>query len=250
MSGQGILFIDPTANDAYVENTLSVANRAAPDRVTVRSLAGQVPQTAYLPSLEILLSPLLSAVKQAEWDGFDGVVIGCSGDPGLQQAKVVVRIPVTGPFEAAAHTASAFGRFAVLYLKTASTAGEYHPDDANWVYELARSYGVLDRLAAALPVEVVHPSPEETERLLATGPNALRDAVLANMKDGLVNHGVRQALRAFDEYQAQAIFCACTLWGGMLERVAREVPVPVLDAVATPVAYVNALITSSRFAKN
>ncbi len=252
MSGQGVLFLDLTANDAYKEHTLAVAQRALPagPAVTVRSLSGQVPPTAYLPSLDVLLNPLLTAVRQAESDGFDAVVIGCSGDPGLQEAKVLVSIPVTGPFEAAAHTAAAFGRFGVLYLKTEATEGEYHPDDANWVYALARSYGVLDRLAVALPVEVAHPSPEETDRLFWEDPTGLRDLVLSNMRNGLLNAGIRQARRAFEEFQVQALFCACTLWGGMLEPVAREVPIPVLDAVATPVAYANCLATGAGFARS
>ena len=252
MNGRGILFIDPTGNDLYLDHTAAVARRAAPSGtdVVVRSLGGEVPTTAYLPSYEVLLNPLLSAVKEGERDGFDGIVIGCSGDPGLQEAKALAGIPVTGPFEAVAHTAAAFGRFAVLYLKTQATPGEYHPDNGNWVRELSRAYGLLDRLAAALPVEVAHPSAEETDRLLKTDPVAFRDLVLARMKEGLLTSGIQQVRRAYEEYEAQAVFCACTLWGGMLAPIAREVPIPVFDAVATPVAYVSCLVTAASFARS
>jgi Asp/Glu/hydantoin racemase len=252
VSGRGILYIDPIGGDLYVERLTALARRAAPGgvEVTVRSLGGEVDATAYLPSYELLLNPLLSAVIKAEKDGFDGVVIGCSGDPGVEEAKVLVRIPVTGPFEAAAHTAAAFGRFAVLYLKTQVTAGEYHPDNGNWVRALCRRHGVSDRLAAVLPIEVAHPSVEETDKLMATDPPAFRDLVLSRMMEGLLNSGVRQVRHAYEEHEAEAVFCACTLWGGMLAPIAQQVPIPVLDAVATSVAYLGCLMTGASFSRS
>ena len=50
----------------------------------------------------------------AEKEGFDGVVIGCCADPGLKDAKTLVNIPVTAPFEAVARTAPASGRLGVI----------------------------------------------------------------------------------------------------------------------------------------
>ncbi len=41
----------------------------------------------------------VAAIVQAEKDGFDGVILGCAGDPGLDAAKEMVSIPVIGPGE-------------------------------------------------------------------------------------------------------------------------------------------------------
>jgi allantoin racemase len=47
---------------------------------------------------------------QAEKDGFDGVILGCFGDPGLDALREMVRIPVVGPGETSMHVASMLGR--------------------------------------------------------------------------------------------------------------------------------------------
>ena len=52
---------------------------------------------------------------QAEKDGFDGVILGCFGDPGLDALREVVDIPVIGPGATAMHVASMLGRrFSVI----------------------------------------------------------------------------------------------------------------------------------------
>lgn len=47
---------------------------------------------------------------QAEKDGFDGVILGCFGDPGLDALREMVDIPVIGPGETAMHIACMLGR--------------------------------------------------------------------------------------------------------------------------------------------
>ena len=69
----------------------------------MRSLVGTgVPATIFLPAASLFLNQLLAAVEQGEKDGFDAVVIACCSDPGLEDAKDLVSIPVTAPMEAAA----------------------------------------------------------------------------------------------------------------------------------------------------
>lgn len=43
---------------------------------------------------------VIEATVQAEKDGFDGVIIGCTGDPGVDGAREMVKIPVIGPAQA------------------------------------------------------------------------------------------------------------------------------------------------------
>lgn len=47
---------------------------------------------------------------QAEKDDFDGMILGCFGDPGLEALREMVNIPVVGPGETAMHVASMLGR--------------------------------------------------------------------------------------------------------------------------------------------
>lgn len=52
---------------------------------------------------------------EAERRGYDAVVTGCAGDPGVEAAREQVRIPVIGPGEAGFHAAAMLGAaFAVL----------------------------------------------------------------------------------------------------------------------------------------
>lgn len=54
---------------------------------------------------------------QAEAEGYDGVIIGCAGDPGLYAIREMVRIPVVGPGENAVHLASTLGRaFSIIAI--------------------------------------------------------------------------------------------------------------------------------------
>lgn len=58
---------------------------------------------------------LLEAAPRLEEDGFDAIIIGCFGDPGLAPARELVSIPVVGPGQASGHLAAQLGqRFGIL----------------------------------------------------------------------------------------------------------------------------------------
>jgi len=58
---------------------------------------------------------LIEAAPSLEAEGFDAIIVGCFGDPGLAAARELVDIPVIGPGQAAGHVAAQLGlRFAVL----------------------------------------------------------------------------------------------------------------------------------------
>lgn len=60
---------------------------------------------------------VVAAAIQAEADGYDGVMIGCAGDPGLYAAREMLRIPVVGPGENAVHWAAMAGTaFSVIAI--------------------------------------------------------------------------------------------------------------------------------------
>ena len=63
-------------------------------------------------SIESEYEELLASVEtierivEAEKQGFDGVIVGCYGDPGLDGAREMVKIPVIGPGAASAYMAA------------------------------------------------------------------------------------------------------------------------------------------------
>jgi len=52
---------------------------------------------------------MVEGVIQAEKEGFDGAVIGCFGDPGIDVLEALVEIPVIGPAKGAMISAQAVG---------------------------------------------------------------------------------------------------------------------------------------------
>ena len=59
-------------------------------------------------SLEMGSADIVRKAMQAEADGCDGIYITCFADPGVQEAREQVRIPVVGGFQPVALTASLY----------------------------------------------------------------------------------------------------------------------------------------------
>lgn len=74
----------------------------------------------------------IECLKQVEKDGFDAVVMGCFADPGLNEARRVLHIPVLGPAESAMLCAHLLGAtYAVIAYPAPGTryAMEKHIDE-------------------------------------------------------------------------------------------------------------------------
>jgi Asp/Glu/hydantoin racemase len=206
-----------------------------------------VPGTAFLPATSLFMNQLLSAVVQGERDGFDAVVIACCSDPGLEDAKDLVGIPVTAPLEAAVATARGLGRLGIVAPRIQSGEGENLPQNANWVRRLVHRYdgGSESAFAGVWSARAGHPSAAETARLLAEDQPGLRAAVRREMSASIDGPAGDAAEVAWREHDATVLFFACTLWGGLLGPVRERVPVPVLDPLETPVRYAELLARSA-----
>lgn len=96
---------------------------------------------------ELLSVPAtLEGVRQAERDGFDAVIVGCFGDPGLEAARELVSIPVVGPGESSMLLAASLGhRFTVVTILDSVIAAQ----------ELqAYKAGVRDKLASVRATDI------------------------------------------------------------------------------------------------
>jgi len=235
-----VLVINPLGVDVYDAMTADILQRAAGSdtEVVVRSLAGTgVPETAFLPAASLFVNQLLTAVQHAERDGFDAAVIACASDPGLEDAKDLVSIPVTAPMEAAVATAMSLGRLAVVAPRIESGEGENLPQTSNWVRRLIHRYGAKPFYAGVFSASAGHPPAEEVDRLLAQDPRDLRAAVRAEMSASISGPAGDAAELAWREHDATVLFFACTLWSGLLDPIRDRVPIPVLDPLITPVRY-------------
>ena len=78
--------------------------------------------------------------------GFDAVIIGCFGDPGLRAARDLVKIPVIGPAQASIHLAAQMGdRIGILTVVDSVIPV---------LRERVGEYGLSDSLAALRAVNV------------------------------------------------------------------------------------------------
>lgn len=106
-----------------------------------RGWGGENPQDMDNPYFVLLNErEIIEAIIEAEREGFDAVWVNCFGDPGVRQARHVVKIPVIGPAEATLHCACQIGRrFAVI--------GANMPGQIEQIRETIRYHGLESRVA-------------------------------------------------------------------------------------------------------
>jgi allantoin racemase len=112
-----ICFLNPFGTDDYdglIAETLTPSLREG-TRVEIRHLEGAPRNIDFYVPKHLVEVEILRAVRAAEREGFDALVIGCCYDPALTQARELTDMPVVGPLEASASLARLFGhRFAVV----------------------------------------------------------------------------------------------------------------------------------------
>lgn len=103
---------------------------------------------------------------------FDGLVIGCFGDPGLRPLRELLEIPVVGPAQTTFYTAAQISdRFGWLTILD-STLPMSH--------EQAVEYGLEDRCVSIRTVDapvlsIDHDSDELVERMITVGQRAIEE---------------------------------------------------------------------------
>jgi allantoin racemase len=124
-------------------------------------------------------------IIDAEKEGFDGVVVGCQGEPGVDEARSVVDIPVLGTLQPSCQMARQMGKqFSVIgeSLKTQITETKRIKD-----------LGFRDQLASYRPVNLT------TEDFASESPDHLREKVEEVVKTCVEEDG------------AEVIVSGCTL---------------------------------------
>ncbi|HUQ79205.1 MAG TPA: aspartate/glutamate racemase family protein [Patescibacteria group bacterium] len=177
-------------------------------------------------SIESALEELLAGpgaarkVADAAADGVDAAVIDCFGDPGLDAARELVRIPVVGAGQASLHVASMLGfRFSIV----TTLQRVFHLN----AHEVER-YGLSSQLASFRAVD-----------------EAVLD--LDRDKERLVGMLTDQATAAVREDGAHVIVFGCTGMSDVAVGVrsgleSRGISVPVVEPMSSAVRLAEALV--------
>lgn len=108
-----------------------------------------------------------------ERDGCDAVMVACSGDPGVQEARTLLNIPVIGPTEAAMGLVLGYGwRFGILTVDDRTWS--------SWLEQMVASYGLSTRYGGQR--QLVTP----TAKIFTEGfdnPDMVRDDINARAKE-------------------------------------------------------------------
>ncbi len=162
---------------------------------------------------------ILPMVKKAEEDGYDGIVIACYGDPGIEAAKELVNIPVVGIAEASLLLAPMLcHKFLVL-----GTADSSVPRIERFIRQLGLN--------------------EELGEVRAINPG-----IAWTIVDSLKNREKSKQLiieackNALEESNAELIILGCSEMSEHAAAIQKELGIPVIDPVVTAVQLAIALI--------
>ena len=156
------------------------------------------------------IPPMLALIRDQS-PSHDAVIIACFSDPGLEQARQLVSIPVVGIEESSLHLACQLGRrFTILTSRAARVPAKF---------EHVARLGVSSRLASVRPLEMgvleMDADPRRARaRIMEVGAAAVRD-------DG-----------------AEVIVLGCAGLAGHAREAGHALGVPVIDP--SPVALATA----------
>jgi allantoin racemase len=155
---------------------------------------------------------------EADRRGYDAVITGCAGDPGVEAAREMVTIPVIGPGEASFHTAAMLGaRFAVLSPLDSTVR-------PTWAQ--VRHAGLGERCASV--------------RSVNCSVQALRDG-----SEDTFRTLMDVARRCIAEEQADVLVLACASMSHTFgDRLAAALPVPVVNVLRVSLRVAELLVGS------
>jgi allantoin racemase len=90
---------------------------------------------------------VVEQILAAGRSGADGVMVACSGDPGIAEGRTLLSAPVVGPMEAALHLACAYG-YKIGIVTVADRSWSEYCD------MMANAYGLGTRLAGVKRIKI------------------------------------------------------------------------------------------------
>jgi allantoin racemase len=217
-----ILLVNPNTTTSMTDHMVAAARRAVPDAevVGVTARHGVVAIDGYHD--DVVAAAAVVEEIEAYAGEYDGIVLGCYGEPGLNAARELTTAPVVGIAEASFLTAMTLGhRFSVL-----TTLARGIPP----IQDRLRLHGVESRCAS----------------VRATGLTVLE---AHHDKQATLEALEREGRLAVAEDRAEVLCLGCGGLLGLRQSLESRLGVPVVEAV--PVAatllrglVVNGLLTS------
>lgn len=164
---------------------------------------------------EVLAGPqILQAVRKAENDGVNAIVLDCCVDPVLRAARETVRIPVMAPLHCGLHVASMLGhRIAVLSMRNGQQTIEEH----------IRAYG-MDHKTCSMQV-VDCPPADLIENQAYCAEIICREIDIA-----------------IERHRAEVILFACTAMSGYIDALSTKYELPVVEPMASAINMAAAMV--------
>jgi len=212
-----ILFVDPVG--VPVEEEFKAYLNKAKGKETelaFQSLKEGPEHLEYRLYEALILPELLGIIARAEDDGFEGTIIGCFYDPGLTEAREILKeMAVTAPCESSLLLASSLGhKFSILVGRR------------KWIPQVEENilkYGLERRLASiraiGLGVLDFHRDPDATQNLL-----------------------VREGEKAIKEDGAEVLILGCTAQYGFYSKLQNILGVPVIDVAIAALKHCEYLV--------
>lgn len=202
-----------------VDMTASIGEVAAAyatpgtDVVTTCPAKGPVSIESYYD--EYLAIPHVLAEVQRDEAEFDGFVLACWGDPGVDAVREITTKPVVGIAEASMYAANAIAR---RWSVVTTLQRSYHMVD-----DIVKKTGLGDRCASIRCVDLPVLACE-------LDPQAIVDGLERMSRLALTNDG------------AEAIVLGCAGMSGLDQTLSTLLGVPCIDAVAAGVRFAEMLI--------
>jgi allantoin racemase len=212
-----ILWLNPVGAGTYdslFERIINEVKRKDVD-FEVRHLASGPHHLEYKSYEPLVLVETLKQLRKAEQEGFDACVIGCFDDPGLQEARELVNIPIIGPGETCFHLASMLGaRYSIITGRRERIVKR--------VEDHMRMYGVDSRFCSFRFFDMQVPD-------MRKNSSTLFNRILSESRKAIKNDG------------AEVIVVGCTCTSGFMKELIAKLKVPVLDISVVSFKYAEML---------
>lgn len=201
-----IMFINPVGTGAYDEHMQKIIiGVKRPDvEVTVTHLSKGPVHLEYHYYEHLVMDETFQLIRKAEKEGYDAVVIGCSYDPGLREARELVSIPVIAPAEACMHVAAMLGhKFSIIVGRRKCIP---KMESNVCLYGLERKLASFREIGFGVT-------------RMAAEPEKMKEAIF------------REAKKAVEKDGAEVIILGCTIMSGFMKELVNRLEIPVLDPV-------------------
>jgi allantoin racemase len=211
-----ILIVNPNTSDEMTKGIYDTAIKYARKDTEIEAVSNTKGPASIESNYEELLASegVLDWVIKANEENYEAVIIACFGDPALEGAKEISKIPVYGIAETAMHFAGILGRkFSII-----TDLDREIP----WVERDVRRFSLEAKLASIrapnIPVLELQAQKDLTEKGL-----------------------IEQSKIAIQEDKAEVIILGCAGMVGFDKVVEKEIGAPVLDGVVCAVKFAESM---------